>query len=60
MDARGLRRLGIIMLIHAAVFGVINLKRGLGVGNLLPVGFLIAGAVLMRKSREAARPQEPR
>jgi hypothetical protein len=58
MDARGLRRLGIIMLIHAAVFGIISFKRD--VHFAFPVMFLVAGAVLMRKSREASPPKVPR
>ena len=54
MDAKGKRRLGFVFLILAVLFSVLNLKRTINLGmTALPVVFLIVGAVLMRKSREA-------
>jgi uncharacterized membrane protein len=56
MDARTKRRLGIVSLVLAVVFGVLNLKQTLNLGlTAVPVVFLIVGAVLMKKSREASK-----
>jgi hypothetical protein len=46
------------MLIHAAAFAILSLRRDVHVA--FPAMFLVAGAVLMRKSREASPPRDPR
>jgi hypothetical protein len=54
MDASVSRRIGIVFLILAAVFGILNLKRTLNLGmTWLPVVFLVVGALCMRRSRHA-------